>query len=78
MSCPVLVVSTAASALPYGRWRATHGPVAAWGGDAYAPSPPPLFRLSLVVHEGQLQLQPSIEEIDAQVLDTFYGMVRWH
>lgn len=33
----------------HSQWRATRGPFASWGGDAYTPQPPPLFAVQLLV-----------------------------
>lgn len=57
-------------------WRAIHSDLGAWGSDLFCPHPAPLFRLQLLVKDGQLQLSPSLNDVRNAVMDVFDGIIK--
>lgn len=48
---------------------------ARWGQDMYSPTPPPLIEIQLAVEGGSLVFVPSLEEVEASVVQCFDGMM---
>lgn len=62
-------------ASPNALFRATHA-ISAWGGDFYIAATPPLFMQHLVVKDRAIRLEPSVEDVETAVMESYDEIIR--